>query len=440
MTIASEIQRIQTNISNAYSALEGKGATMPVTENSANLADTVLTIPSGGGTIVAGTNFTGSNITKDDKVWINSYHYTSGTESSALKETYGYQSHYMPDGIHYYSGSYGRYYEVGNDTSLGTLSYYGSPSLMGNCFRCPDGVVYSKNYQGMQRVDSGIGWTSTNYIPIYNTSNWVIDKTNNAIVHIDSSDGTAIKSLTLTNCSFTSASSFHYFYIGTNKIIGACSLSGTTTFAEFTLDEENSTFTVTSHGSLSTILQYDCWGITSDGKYIIGNGINDNVIYDISNLDSPQNVYASGIFPIPIPKSSVYCSYNPQNDIFTTTGKDGNNMAQVSAGLSKTIHYDKTTQTFIEIAMDYETLIGSGNSYFLGVCGTANSLTEFIYQLNSANSTKIKYLQDIEGVNLVKYSSSTITQDSQTGIADENISVGATGNVKVGAVIILPSA
>ena len=40
-------------------------------------------------------------------------------------------------------------------------------------------------------------------------------------------------------------------------------------------------------------------------------------------------------------------------------------------------------------------------------------------------------MQDIEGVNLVKYSSSTITQDSQTGIADENISVGATGNVKV---------
>lgn len=45
MTIASEIQRIQTNIANAYDALEAKGATMPATENTANLANCILSIP-----------------------------------------------------------------------------------------------------------------------------------------------------------------------------------------------------------------------------------------------------------------------------------------------------------------------------------------------------------------------------------------------------------
>lgn len=44
MTIASEITRIKTNIENAYTALEAKGATMPSEKNSANLASTVSTI------------------------------------------------------------------------------------------------------------------------------------------------------------------------------------------------------------------------------------------------------------------------------------------------------------------------------------------------------------------------------------------------------------
>ena len=48
MTIASEITRIKTNIDNAYTALEAKGATIPDEKNSANLASTVNTITGGG--------------------------------------------------------------------------------------------------------------------------------------------------------------------------------------------------------------------------------------------------------------------------------------------------------------------------------------------------------------------------------------------------------
>ena len=49
MSIASEIQRIKDNIEDAYTECENKGATLPETENSANLADTIASIPSGGG-------------------------------------------------------------------------------------------------------------------------------------------------------------------------------------------------------------------------------------------------------------------------------------------------------------------------------------------------------------------------------------------------------
>lgn len=49
MSIASEITRISGNIAAAYTALDGKGATLPETQNSANLADTIDSITTGGG-------------------------------------------------------------------------------------------------------------------------------------------------------------------------------------------------------------------------------------------------------------------------------------------------------------------------------------------------------------------------------------------------------
>ena len=49
MSIASEITRINNNIAAAYTALDGKGATLPATQNSANLADTIDSITVGGG-------------------------------------------------------------------------------------------------------------------------------------------------------------------------------------------------------------------------------------------------------------------------------------------------------------------------------------------------------------------------------------------------------
>lgn len=55
MSIASEVQRIKTNIANAYDKCEEKGATMPDNKNSANLASTIETISSGGGGVTRGS-------------------------------------------------------------------------------------------------------------------------------------------------------------------------------------------------------------------------------------------------------------------------------------------------------------------------------------------------------------------------------------------------
>lgn len=55
MTIATEITRIKTNIENAYTALEEKGATMPEVMNSNNLAETVSNISSTSTSIMRGS-------------------------------------------------------------------------------------------------------------------------------------------------------------------------------------------------------------------------------------------------------------------------------------------------------------------------------------------------------------------------------------------------
>ena len=49
MSVATQIERIKTNIANTYTAAQAKGATMPQTQNSDNLAACVQSITTGGG-------------------------------------------------------------------------------------------------------------------------------------------------------------------------------------------------------------------------------------------------------------------------------------------------------------------------------------------------------------------------------------------------------
>ena len=49
MSIQDEINRLNQNVSNAYSALEDMGATLPTEQNSANIASAIRTIPQSGG-------------------------------------------------------------------------------------------------------------------------------------------------------------------------------------------------------------------------------------------------------------------------------------------------------------------------------------------------------------------------------------------------------
>lgn len=82
MSIASEITRITDNVADAYTAANAKGATMPVTQNSDNLASTVATIPTGitpTGTI---------NITANDTYDVTNYANASVAVPTAAPDYY----------------------------------------------------------------------------------------------------------------------------------------------------------------------------------------------------------------------------------------------------------------------------------------------------------------------------------------------------------------
>lgn len=92
MAIVDEIERIKTNIENAYTALEEKGATLPTERNSANLSAVIIEVPTGGGS--------------GDEELINSY-------MSLVDNTLGANCTKLPDGI----------------TSLGDYAFYGRTNL-----------------------------------------------------------------------------------------------------------------------------------------------------------------------------------------------------------------------------------------------------------------------------------------------------------------------
>lgn len=91
MSIAEEIQKLQTNLSNSYTSCGNKGATLPTNQNFDNLASTIDSISggSGGGATVTAINKTGASINSGDKVWLNQNstiagsHYNTGDDSGS---------------------------------------------------------------------------------------------------------------------------------------------------------------------------------------------------------------------------------------------------------------------------------------------------------------------------------------------------------------------
>lgn len=87
MSIVSEIERIKTNIANAYTELENKGATIPIDKNSNNLLDTISSL---------------QIVTDEIEELLTSY-------KSSIDDTLGANCTKIPDGITAIGGHAFRY-------------------------------------------------------------------------------------------------------------------------------------------------------------------------------------------------------------------------------------------------------------------------------------------------------------------------------------------
>ncbi|MBR1533836.1 MAG: hypothetical protein IJ639_05700, partial [Ruminococcus sp.] len=84
MSIASEISRINQNIAAAYTACQNKGATMPQTQNSANMAAAIASLSTG----VPGQDLTWDQRQTDVKNYLNTVTYSPSDYSTSSIASY----------------------------------------------------------------------------------------------------------------------------------------------------------------------------------------------------------------------------------------------------------------------------------------------------------------------------------------------------------------
>lgn len=110
MSIADQITRIKNNIAASYAECSAKGATLPTTENSENLPNTIASITTGGGTgggeEITAYNYTSNALTQG--AWV---HYNERVDNTAQIATYNinglaYCYCVAPDILLYSSGAY----------------------------------------------------------------------------------------------------------------------------------------------------------------------------------------------------------------------------------------------------------------------------------------------------------------------------------------------
>lgn len=464
MTIASEIQRIQNNIANTYDALEAKGATMPATENSNNLASTVATIPAGGGDTITAVNKTGSAISEGDKVWIQKQTVAAGyySEPNSASYTANCFSGISNDGNYfsYSNGSTNCSLWYINDLSTNSFTNVGNNLIYLGGYRC--GIRYSNlgdtfiftNYTtntttSMKTSKLGNNSFQTNYQ--YNYLGYDVFGNGNT-----ASSGTKMLELGDLNAgTFTTLTSTQSAtgYVGVTGIaISQNDVYNLHDSTHFTLDRANLTYSLASITENNINCEF-CIGATSDSKIIIAVNIHPSQPestnpapckrFQFIKVDNSNNVvtgynideYLERLKPLTINTEGAYFfSFNPNNDIFTVSG-----YSQSSNPVYGFFKYDTTTETWSEIYVDLSSVL-SDATYLCGQITVSEDMTRIGVPVSVSGDSagysrlRIVQLQAVSGYKYVPYNYYDITSDVLTGFASENIAVDAEGD----AATVLP--
>nr|DAH35492.1 MAG TPA: Photosynthesis system II assembly factor YCF48 [Caudoviricetes sp.] len=205
MSIADQITRIKNNIAASYAECSAKGATLPATENSENLPNTIASITtgggSGGGEEITAYNYTSKALTQGD--WV---HYNERVDNTAQVATYNinglaYCYCVAPDILLYSSGAYNpniiftaTLNESNNtyiDSQVGSIEGY--PRRF--CGIDKDGYLYSNHISGFSSLNYERGYYWGNG-ECGITSEFYLDSNSHSIVKIDKTTGNILKTYT----------------------------------------------------------------------------------------------------------------------------------------------------------------------------------------------------------------------------------------------------
>lgn len=446
MTIASEIQRIKTNVENAYDALENLGATMPATEDTDHLVETIQTVS--GGDEVTAKNESGSAVTNGDKVWIHEVNEAPsasiGTKTTNPMATASYDRTIFGsngNGVvngHTSGGSYP--YEVSNNLNTftrGSTAVSYSPST-GMTF-VGENICLMNSYNGQPQLYDGSTVTDLqNYV-----GGWKISGSNGGyVVYTNGNTNTSRRIVSLSDGSYVDCAGPN---VQTSEAVydkNTGKLYSINSSYCLTFDKENGSYTysnITISGGGDSYCEKPA--LTSDGKYIIPQRY---------YSDDPQymNSYVLKLFKISgntytLVTDSVFgqwlstgCDvfYNPNCDVLVCTNRN--------TGQCGFFKYTPATETWSEISVDLSSIatftnfqapIQVNNQNNQMMIKTGNSGGDF--RTNGGKIYLANYTVSGGGLVWKIESFSEVTSEFLSGIAQENIAVDATGTVKT----ILPT-
>lgn len=437
MTIASEIQRIKTNIANAYDMAEAKGATMPATKNSDNLSLTIDTI-SGGGIEVDATNYSGSDITSSNKVWINPYNYAANNTRAIAPQNTAYGSYgsalVSKDSLYYFWHSNNSNFPDGYYSSItntrisvpGLSSGAYNPIDLGNSmFLLVGKYNQAEVYDMYLHKPSGrvtiSGSYTTGQTPVYNKPGyfvkWATGTTLDYVEQYDLATMTQVSQKAIIGVpsgTWNAKSPSHNpaVMLDDSNIFVVCAYNKGILL---TYDDVNDNWAYNRTVTISGLSSYptpDFYGVTSDGLCLLQRNKNTY----LGNILSGGNATTSTISGL------LDSNYN-------TLSLEGNcifcfNPMSATASDRKIFRYDSSTHNFSQVTVE-----STSSNLLAGVGGNANILVYM--QPNSSNKNAVlNNVEAISGYYLSGFSGATV--DTVTGIANENIKYCSSGKVSPG--------
>lgn len=426
MSIVEQYTRIQTNIANAYSSCEAKGAILPKIQNSDNLASVIDSIENGGsggsGATIEVLNKTGAVINPGDKVWLSENTQEAG-KGNTVGSSFHNRDYPHKTGVLSRSGNFMVFSNTSYSISADTVTKIGSFTCdVGNIKYGPNQSIFSTyNSQTSYRIDEGNQYTLS--AGIYIGEGFSSD--GNKIYRFNVEDGTILEER---DPFYVSNKSFQIMLNDT--IIYDLKRWEKGVYNDSSWDRTSLSVT---NGEIIYPLN-----ATSDGKYIIGSSkensfINANYLYTYLRIieiidDTHVKVLTQAEMPADLQtyySAPCYIAFNPYTGILTVCEKDSQNYAVV--------RYENGE--WLKIPMTFGL---SGNNYFYGGMTISDDLSRISYVDASKGSTyiyqRIKNLTSTEGYSAIPYKPYTVNENTITATALAESQPNELAQVQIGSV------